>query len=86
MGSFILLLGFHVYCDAALLGQPASEAPKLLCVSNTGKQAAFLHADIGDVTNKVASLYVMHADGSNLKEILKREVPLEGGRPTWKAK
>jgi TolB protein len=54
--------------------------------SPTSKQVAFLHADLGDITNKVTSLYVMAADGSSLKEILKREVPLEGGRPSWKPK
>jgi TolB protein len=52
--------------------------------SPTGKQAAFLHMEIGDVTDKISSLYVMNGDGKNLKELLKREVPLEGGRPSWK--
>jgi TolB protein len=54
--------------------------------SPTGKQLAFLHADITDATNKISSLYVMNADGSDRKEVLKREVPLEGGRPSWKPK
>ena len=31
-----------------------------------------------------SEIYVMNADGKNPKEILKREVPLEGGRPSWK--
>jgi TolB protein len=51
-----------------------------------GKQAAFLHLDIADYMDKVTSLYVIDADGKNAKEILKREVPLEGGRPAWKPK
>jgi len=54
--------------------------------SPKGKQAAFLHGDVGDVTTKLTSLYVMNGDGSNPKEVLKREVPLEGGRPSWKPK
>jgi hypothetical protein len=31
-------------------------------------------------------LYVMDADGSNRQALLKNEAPVEGGRPTWRAK
>jgi TolB protein len=48
-----------------------------------GKQAAFLHLDIADYMDRITSLYLIDADGKNAKEILKREVPLEGGRPAW---
>jgi TolB protein len=50
MGRFIFLPGILVCCGTALFGQPASEMPKLLCVSSrTGN----------------AEIFLMNADGSN---------------------
>jgi TolB protein len=54
--------------------------------SPDGKRLALLHIDATDFMDKIASLHVIGADGMNAKQVLKREVPLEGGRPAWKPK
>jgi len=57
-----------------------------ICWSADGKHCAFVHMDIEDTMKKVGSLFVMGADGTGRKELLKQEVPIEGGRPCWKPK
>jgi TolB protein len=52
--------------------------------SPDGKRLAVIHIDATDFMDKVGSLHVIGADGMNAKQVLKREVPLEGGRPAWK--
>src|SRR5438477_5752271 len=51
--------------------------------SPDGKQIAFQHLELGEQNS---SLYVMDADGGNVKEILKNEGPGRFGRPAWKPK
>ncbi len=55
-----------------------------LAWSADGKQCAFMRMGVEDTFKKVGSLYVMRADGKDLKQILKRELPVQGGRPCWK--
>ncbi|MCI0377663.1 MAG: LpqB family beta-propeller domain-containing protein [Gemmataceae bacterium] len=54
--------------------------------SPDGKRFAFLQLDADKEQIQVGSLLVMNADGTMTKEVLKREVPIEGGRPAWKPK
>lgn len=49
--------------------------------SRDGKRIVFQHTKHGA---QVGTLYIMDADGGNLKPILKAMGPKEGGRPTWK--
>ena len=51
--------------------------------SPDGKTIAFHHAVEAD---KPGAVYLMDADGGNLKVILKNEAHVEGGRPAWKPK
>ena len=51
--------------------------------SPDGKKIAFQHWGQGEES---ASLYMMDPDGSNQKEVVKGEGPVEGGRPAWKPK
>jgi TolB protein len=50
--------------------------------SPNGKKIAFHHSE-----NAISGVfYVMDADGKNLKEFLKNEPPVEGGRIVWRPK
>jgi TolB protein len=49
--------------------------------SPDGKRIAFQTQKPG---NQFGSLYVMDADGGNVREILSDEGPIEGGRPAWR--
>ena len=51
--------------------------------SPDGKKIAFQHSQRGA---PVGSLYIMNADGSDPKEIIRGEGPIEGGRPAWRPK
>lgn len=48
--------------------------------SRDGKRIVFQHTKRGA---QVGTLYIMNADGSDLKPILKSMGPKEGGRPAW---
>ncbi len=52
--------------------------------SPNGQRLALVHMDIADMDSLIGSLYVMNADGTDAKEILKREVPMEIGRAAWR--
>jgi TolB protein len=52
--------------------------------SPDGKRLALVHMEIADKDALIGSLYILNADGRNAKEILKREVPVDGGRAAWK--
>ena len=49
--------------------------------SPDGKKIAFQHSQRGA---PAGSLYIMNADGSDPKEIIRGEGPIEGGRPAWR--
>jgi TolB protein len=51
--------------------------------SPDGRQIAFIHR-ANDFPYGRASLYIMQADGSDVREIAPVECPVEGGRPAWK--
>ena len=48
--------------------------------SPDGKKIAFHHYE--NATSGI--YYIMDADGSNRKELLTNEAPIEGGRPVWR--
>jgi TolB protein len=50
--------------------------------SPDGKKIAFHHWG----NDGTGTYYMMDADGDNLKELLKKEPPIEGGRPAWRPK
>ena len=49
-------------------------------ISGDGKQIIFQHCE---AYGKPGPVFVMDADGSNQKEILKSEGYIEGGRAAW---
>ncbi|MCI0739765.1 MAG: DPP IV N-terminal domain-containing protein [Gemmataceae bacterium] len=79
----------HIFLSDAATGKRASltKAPGLNtqgAFAPDGKRFAFLQVDADKEQNPVGNLLVMNADGTMTKEVLKREVPIEGGRPAWK--
>jgi TolB protein len=48
--------------------------------SPDGKKIAFHHYE----NAQTGTYYVMDPEGSNIKELLKNETPIEGGRPVWR--